>query len=224
MTVAILSVVVLVLAIQLSLGGLHRRSIEEVVIQAIDTGRRAGIDHYRESWASAQKDFDEQMEGFIDESQQQTTVLASSMILGGNVAVFPARGCFLEGVWMVRFALVSLVALCFLQGVGYGQTGARAFAARLNASGGLYHDPGFSGPEVVYRSHGFAATRENAWLAWQQSRAGHAELVNSGQITDVQCVGEVCVGRGVGPVTATAVKARRAAVAPLRLFGRLFRR
>lgn len=202
MTVAILSVVVLVLAIQLSLGGLHRRSIEEVVIQAIDTGRRAGI----------------------DESQQQTTVLASSMILGGNVAVFPARGCFLEGVWMVRFALVSLVALCFLQGVGYGQTGARAFAARLNASGGLYHDPGFSGPEVVYRSHGFAATRENAWLAWQQSRAGHAELVNSGQITDVQCVGEVCVGRGVGPVTATAVKARRAAVAPLRLFGRLFRR
>lgn len=82
---------------------------------------------------------------------------------------------------------------------GYCQTGAYEYAQQMNRSGAFRHDPGFRGAEVIYRSSG-TATPEAARAAWLQSRAGHRELLLSGSITDIQCVGNVCVGRGGGSV------------------------
>ncbi|MFN5947249.1 MAG: hypothetical protein ACK43N_02005 [Pirellulaceae bacterium] len=82
---------------------------------------------------------------------------------------------------------------------GYCQTGAYEYAQQMNRSGAFRHDPGFRGAEVIYRSSGMA-TPEAARAAWLQSRAGHRELLLSGAITDIQCVGNVCVGRGGGSV------------------------
>ena len=55
----ILGAVVLVLAVQLLMNAFHKRDCEGERIQAFDAGRRNGIEHYRESWAAAQKDFEE---------------------------------------------------------------------------------------------------------------------------------------------------------------------
>jgi uncharacterized protein YkwD len=82
---------------------------------------------------------------------------------------------------------------------GYCQTGAYEYAQQMNRSGAFRHDPGFRGAEVIYQSSGMA-TPEAARAAWLQSRAGHRELLLSGAITDIQCVGNVCVGRGGGSV------------------------
>lgn len=84
----------------------------------------------------------------------------------------------------------------------------RNFAAQLNQSRGLYHDTSYVGPEVVFKSSG-VATEEMAIEAWQNSPP-HARLLPS--ITDIQCVGNSCVGRGQ---VATAVA--RTATAPVRM-------
>jgi len=67
------------------------------------------------------------------------------------------------------------------------------FAATLNASGGLFHDNSYNGAEVVYRSSG-VATEEAARRSWMRS-PGHRRLLLAGRISEVVCVGNVCVGR-----------------------------
>jgi hypothetical protein len=74
------------------------------------------------------------------------------------------------------------------------QTGASSYAVRLNSIGRLVHDRSYRGPEVIYWSSGPASEAE-AMAAWKRS-PGHARLVNSGQITEVSCQGNYCVGRG----------------------------
>lgn len=106
----------------------------------------------------------------------------------------------LVAIVLVPVAAVAQDVVCNGE---FCSTGARAFAGQLNSGGGLYHDPGFVGAEVVYRSSG-PASPAAAHAAWQRS-PGHRRLVNSGAITDVQCVGNVCVGRGSGVQSATAV-------------------
>ena len=116
---------------------------------------------------------------------------------------------------------VGMAVLMGAPGLARSQTGAYEFAVRMNSSGGLYHDPGFSGPEVVYRSSGMA-TPAAAHSAWQRSR-GHARLVNAGLITDVQCVGNVCVGRGAG-TQSTVARSRTVSRSGRRFVGRLLGR
>lgn len=67
------------------------------------------------------------------------------------------------------------------------------FATTLNASGGLFHDNSYNGAEVVYRSSG-VATEEDARRSWMRS-PGHRRLLLAGKISNVVCVGNVCVGR-----------------------------
>ena len=67
------------------------------------------------------------------------------------------------------------------------------FATTLNASGGLFHDNSYNGAEVVYRSSG-VATEEAARRSWMRS-PGHRRLLLAGKISNVVCVGNVCVGR-----------------------------
>lgn len=66
-----------------------------------------------------------------------------------------------------------------------------SFAYRMHMSGRLYHDPGYRGPEVVFRSSG-RATQAQAMAAWRRSRP-HAALLP--RIRTVHCYGNVCVGR-----------------------------
>lgn len=96
----------------------------------------------------------------------------------------------------MRLIGFELVVCCLLLGgLVKADTGAEAFAGTMNASGRLYHDRSFRGPEVVFRSSGLAS-RSMAMAAWLKSRAGHRELIQSGAITEIACVGNVCVGRG----------------------------
>lgn len=76
------------------------------------------------------------------------------------------------------------------------QTGAYEYAVRMNQGRFFRHDPAFRGPEVIFRSSG-QATEQQAHQAWMNSPP-HRRLVVAGLIQDVQCVGSVCVGRGVG--------------------------
>jgi hypothetical protein len=80
-----------------------------------------------------------------------------------------------------------------VQTVSYAQptSNIQHFANQLHRSGRLYHDPGYSGYEVVYRSSGIA-TREAAIAAWQRSPA-HSRILP--RITSIHCSGNVCVGR-----------------------------
>ena len=106
-------------------------------------------------------------------------------------------------------SLVSFIALAGMCASAFAQdTGAGSFAATMNASGRMYHDRSFNGPEVVYRSSG-PATQDGAMAAWMRS-PGHRALVSTGQITDVQCIGNVCVGRGAGTVTKSSTVTRTA--------------
>lgn len=88
----------------------------------------------------------------------------------------------------------------------------RNFAARLDASNTLYHDHSFVGPEVVFMSSGIA-TEEQAIAAWRRS-PGHNALLPS--ITEIECVGNACVGRGQGVVQSTRMTVR-SALSPVRL-------
>lgn len=102
---------------------------------------------------------------------------------------------------MIRFAF-SILCVLVLSSFAVGQeTGARSFAASLNASRSFHHDRSFGGAEVIFRSSG-VATQQQAFAAWSRS-PGHARLIDAGLITDVQCVGGVCVGRGGESSTVT---------------------
>ena len=96
----------------------------------------------------------------------------------------------------------KILALCvfFVAGavtsVSFGQSGAFQYAQRMNSGGFFRHDRSFNGAEVIYRSSG-TATEADA-MRWWMNSPPHRRLVQSGQITDIQCVGGVCVGRSGG--------------------------
>lgn len=95
--------------------------------------------------------------------------------------------------------LVCLVAF-FVAGAvtsaAFAQSGAYEYAQRMNSGGFFRHDRNFGGAEVIYRSSG-TATEADA-MRWWMNSPPHRRLVQSGQITDIQCVGGVCVGRSGG--------------------------
>lgn len=76
------------------------------------------------------------------------------------------------------------------------QFGSGNFASHLNSTGRFYHSGSFNGTEVIFKKFGGTATREEAIASWLHSREGHREAILSGSITEIQCVGNVCVGRG----------------------------
>lgn len=125
----------------------------------------------------------------------------------------------------MRFVSVLVVVLC-MSCVANAQTGALGFAQQLHSSGRFHHDRSFGGPEVIYWSSG-GATPQAAHAAWMRS-PGHRSLVASGQITDVQCYGGVCVGRGSsaagncpgGICSGNSQPIRKAIGFPLRIFRR----
>lgn len=94
------------------------------------------------------------------------------------------------------FALSAFFVAGAVTSVSFGQTGAFEYAQQMNNSGFFRHDRGFNGAEVIYRSSG-TATEADA-MRWWMNSPPHRRLVQSGQITDVQCVGGVCVGRSGG--------------------------
>jgi hypothetical protein len=74
------------------------------------------------------------------------------------------------------------------------QFGTTAYAKVLNQSRVFRHDPNYRGAEVIFKSSG-RATQADAMRAWMQSK-GHRALIRAGRITEIRCVGRVCVGRG----------------------------
>lgn len=78
-------------------------------------------------------------------------------------------------------------------------SGAGLYAARLNAGRIFRHDPAFQGAEVIYKSSG-EATEAEARQWWMNSPA-HRQLLVSGAIQEIACVGGVCVGRSAQAVT-----------------------
>lgn len=136
------------------------------------------------------------------------------IIWWGNILLFAtAMASTLHGQEQCR--MVDGVRVC-----GPLATGVREFAERLNV-GRFAHDPTYVGAEVIYQSSG-PATEAAAIAAWQESPA-HNDLLP--EITEVACVGNVCVGRGpvrsvVGVATAPVRFLQR--VQPLRkLLGRI---
>jgi len=121
-------------------------------------------------------------------------------------------------LWVVAIVAVVMFGGCC--GSALAQFGAGEFAARLAASGRLHHDGAFHGPEVVYMSSG-VATQEAAVSSWMLSRAGHRELLVSGAITEIACVGNACVGRGAPTVSRSVTRTRQSTRSPL--VRRLFR-
>jgi hypothetical protein len=96
---------------------------------------------------------------------------------------------------LVLFVLAGLLCQeCFAQS-------ASSYAVQLNSSRVFRHDSRWRGAEVIYRSSGIA-TEADARRWWLNSPA-HRRLLLSGAITDIACVGNVCVGRGSGSVSKT---------------------
>jgi hypothetical protein len=93
------------------------------------------------------------------------------------------------------FGMVAIVALSFMttptEAAGPLRQG--LFARALNV-GPLRHAPGYRGAEVVFRTSGGRATKEQAMAHWATSPA-HAAAINSGSISRVVCRGRTCVGR-----------------------------
>jgi hypothetical protein len=92
----------------------------------------------------------------------------------------------------VRKVMQALRPVSYVPSTNYSDT-TYGFAATLNASGGLFHDNSYNGAEVVYRSSG-VATEEAARRSWMRS-PGHRRLLLAGKISNIVCVGNVCVGR-----------------------------
>lgn len=123
---------------------------------------------------------------------------------------------------MKKALLFALLVSAALVESASAQTGARAYAARMNASGFFRHDRSFSGAEVIYRSSG-VATEADARRWWLSSPA-HRRLILSGAISDVACVGSVCVGRGGGSSSYSSTTVRSTSwTGSGRRLGRLFR-
>jgi uncharacterized protein YkwD len=93
-------------------------------------------------------------------------------------------------------ALVAFFVAGAVTSATFAQSGAYEYAQRMNSGGFFRHDRSFGGAEVIYRSSG-TATEADA-MRWWMNSPPHRRLVQSGQITDIQCVGGVCVGRSGG--------------------------
>lgn len=78
----------------------------------------------------------------------------------------------------------------------FAQSSAQDYASRMNRGGFFRHDRSWGGAEVIYRSSGMA-TQADA-MRWWMNSPPHRRLIQSGQITDIACVGNVCVGRSGG--------------------------
>ena len=102
---------------------------------------------------------------------------------------------------MKKALLVCLLVLASA-GTVSAQGTARDFAARLNGSRFFGHDRSWGGAEVIYRSSGLA-TEADARRWWMSSPA-HRRLLLSGAISDVACVGSVCVGRSSSIVSVSS--------------------
>ena len=126
------------------------------------------------------------------------------IIWWGNILLFAtAMASTLHGQEQCR--MVDGVRVC-----GPLATGVREFAERLNV-GRFQHDPLYVGAEVIYQSSE-PATEAEAIEAWKESPAHNALLP---EITEVACVGNVCVGRG--PVRSALEVARK----PIRFLQRV---
>jgi hypothetical protein len=108
-----------------------------------------------------------------------------------------ARSLFVKEFLMKKFLALSafFVAGAFTS-VCFGQSGAFEYAQQMNNGGFFRHDRNWGGAEVIYRSSGVAT--QDAAMRWWMNSPPHRRLVQSGQITDIQCVGGVCVGRSGG--------------------------
>lgn len=91
--------------------------------------------------------------------------------------------------------MVFFVAGTFTS-AAFAQSSAQDYASRMNRGGFFRHDRGWGGAEVIYRSSGMA-TQADA-MRWWMNSPPHRRLIQSGQITDIACVGNVCVGRSGG--------------------------
>lgn len=80
--------------------------------------------------------------------------------------------------------------------VVFAQSSAQDYASRMNRGGFFRHDRSWGGAEVIYQSSG-VATQADA-MRWWMNSPPHRRLIQSGQITDIACVGNVCVGRSGG--------------------------
>jgi hypothetical protein len=92
-----------------------------------------------------------------------------------------------------------VLALCFLLGSISASAFAQSaydYASRMNNGRFFRHDRSWGGAEVIYQSSG-TATRADA-MRWWMNSPPHRRLIQSGQITDIACVGNVCVGRSGG--------------------------
>jgi hypothetical protein len=101
----------------------------------------------------------------------------------------------LKGCNMKSFVL----ALCFVMGLMSASVFAQSaqdYATRMNNGRFFRHDRSWGGAEVIYQSSG-TATRQDA-MRWWMNSPPHRRLIQSGQITDIACVGNVCVGRSGG--------------------------
>lgn len=101
--------------------------------------------------------------------------------------------------------------------------GSAEYAQRLNR-GRFRHDPTWRGYEVIFWSSG-TATEPQARAAWLRSPP-HRRLLLGGKITEIACVGNACVGRGLaaGANAVGATVDRFQARQPVRGFlRRLFR-
>ena len=92
---------------------------------------------------------------------------------------------------MVAIAALSLLTTPKAEAAGPLRQG--LFARALNV-GPLRHSFGYRGTEVVYRTSGGRATKEQAMALWATS-AAHADAIDSGKISRVVCRGRTCVGR-----------------------------
>lgn len=102
---------------------------------------------------------------------------------------------------MHKMKFVAVLAL--LVGMGTSQAclaqdtyGSASFANFLNSSGRFHHARNYGGAEVIYRSSG-TANQADA-MRWWMNSPPHRRLIQAGMIQEIQCVGNVCVGRGGG--------------------------
>lgn len=102
----------------------------------------------------------------------------------------------------ILFVLLSL----FIANESYAQSSAYDYAKRMNSTRVFRHDFSWRGAEVIYYSSG-VATEADARRWWMNSPP-HRRLLLSGAITDIQCVGNYCVGRGHGSTSTTVTRTR----------------
>lgn len=127
---------------------------------------------------------------------------------------------------MLRTAILALMALmvmgCMAKAQEVQTSPAYQHAVYLETSGQFHHDAS-AVAEVIYKAP-TQATPAMAQAAWMNSPP-HRALIVSGQITDIQCYGGTCVGRGYSYYAYSYPQATYQQPVQRRgLFGGLFRR